>query len=52
MDPSRKGFQKGVVEDAVLCHEGGSGLDHQRLAYVVAITSSKTNHKDMHEVVL
>jgi hypothetical protein len=48
MDPSREGSQEGVAEDAVLHHERGSGLDHQRLACAVAVTSRKTNHEDRH----
>jgi len=52
MDPIQKGSKKGVAKDAILCHEGESGLDYQRLAYAVVVTSSKTIHDDRHGEIL
>jgi hypothetical protein len=49
MDPSCEGSQEGMAQDAVLHHERGSGLDHQRLACAVETTSRKTNHEDRHD---
>jgi hypothetical protein len=52
MDPIHQGSQEGVAKDEVLCHERGSGLDHQRLTCAVVTTSSKTNHEDKNNTVL
>ena len=52
MDPSHQGSQEGVAKYEVLCHERGSGLDHQRLACAVVTTSIKTNHEDKNDTVL
>ena len=41
-----------MIEYAVLCQEGGSGLDHQRLACTVVVKNRKINHEDRHSVVL
>jgi hypothetical protein len=40
-----------MVEYGVLCHKGGSGLDHQRLACTVVVKNRKINHKYRHGVV-
>ena len=52
MDPSHQGSQEGVAKYEVLCHERGSGLDHQRLACTVVVKNRKINHEDRHSVVL
>jgi hypothetical protein len=49
MDPSYEGSQACMVEDVVLCDQGGGGVGHQRLACVVEITNNQTHHQDKYD---